>query len=81
MIDDHDNDCQQQLRQRQSQIILMEPSRQRQAKHMMSHRDIHQCQQETDGQNQPSLQLRRFPVNQRIFFRCQFRCFLFGTFD
>ena len=66
LVDHHDDSCQQKLGNPYRHVIFCQRRRKRPVPHHMSHRQIHQRNQETKRSNQPAPDLRRLRVLQKI---------------
>ena len=66
LVDDHDNDREQQLRQPHRGMTVRNRLRQRPAEHHVPHRDVHQRQQEHERGDEPLFERGRGLVGQRI---------------
>ena len=66
-VDDHDAQGEQQLGQGQGQMVPPEESGQRRPQHVGPHGQVHEHQQEPQGEDQPALQLRGFGILQQVF--------------
>ena len=69
LIDHHDDERKDHLRQRQSQVVMFKESRQREVPHVVAHRDVHEHTQESQRQDEPPFQLRRLMVFQGFLLR------------
>ena len=66
LVDDHDDDRQQQLRQAHGDVVAVIKLRQRPAPHHVAHGKVHQHEQKTQRPEESAPQLRRLVVGQRV---------------
>ena len=66
LVDDHNDDRQQQLRQPHCDMVADIELWQRPAPHHVPHREIHQDEQEAKRREKPALQHRRVMVGKRV---------------
>ena len=73
-VDVHHNDGEQHLGQHESQMVPIQQRRYGPAQHIVSHRQIHEDEQESQGRDQTAAETRRIMILQGFLVGSQFLC-------